>query len=319
MGISAIFGFAAAAYAILLPLSYFLVLESGYFERQDGLQSDTTHDSSVQKGSEWCEDDLKVAVNTPAKKPYRQQLALFRGRLSANKFWFGSLKPLCLMISPIIFYSSLLFTVFFILLVGTSILASVILSAAPYNLSPSEIGLTNLPQVIVVMFGGPLIGWLSDVTVRYMAKSNGTNPGVAEPEFRLVLLLLCVPIAVVGLVGLGLSIDQGLPLMWVIIWLSVISLGSVTSTQVAITYVVDCFPDQSGQAFASVNAVAALVIFVGSGPAIEWLAVSGALVVFSVLASASVIISGLAIPIYVFGKRIRGAFARAAWVQPLLH
>ncbi|KAM5353673.1 hypothetical protein ACJ41O_000323 [Fusarium nematophilum] len=311
MGVSAIFGFTALVYLILLPASYFLVLESAYFRRPDMTSSDKSTDSDIDK------EAVESVSEIEPKEPYRRRLALFRGRLSTDSFFKGVLKPPCLIALPTVLYTTILFSAFFAFLIGVPILMSVVFSMPPYNLTPSQVGLTNLPLVGTSIVGGPLMGWVSDVIARLMAKRNGTNPGMFEPEFRLVLLLVSAPVTAVGLFSLGMSIDDELPLVWPLVWISVVSFGSMGATQIALTYVVDCFPEQSSQAFAVINLVAATVIFVGSGGLIAWFEAQGPLVVFGVLASSCAVVAALTIPVYIFGKNIRGMIARAQWARSL--
>ncbi|SPO02603.1 related to transporter protein HOL1 [Cephalotrichum gorgonifer] len=314
-GVSAVFAFTAIVSAALIPVSYFAVLESAYFNR-----APPRGPANVETMSITSEDfeSLKAGANLPAKQSYKERLALFRGRMTDKNFWLGTVKPLGLISSPIVAYSALLNSLVLVLVAGGSTIVSIILSAPPYNLSASQIGLTNLPLFGVAIIGGPVAGWMSDASVQFMARTNGTRRGVAEPEFRLVLLILTTPISVVGLLGLGASVDQGLPLMWVITWFSLVNLGSVAGIQIAISYVVDCLPDHSAKAFSSVNMIAAFVVFAGITPIIGWLDTLGPLFVFGSLAVSSVAISVLAIPLYVYGKQLRGWYMRAEWAQKLL-
>ncbi|KAH7013063.1 major facilitator superfamily domain-containing protein [Ilyonectria destructans] len=316
MGVSAVFAFASLVYVVLFPMAYFLVLESAY-SRPPNATSDGLSHGGLDRATTLEFEDLKEMAKVEPKEPYRRQLTLFRGRLSNLSFWKGVLKPPCLIVLPTILFSTILFSTYFAFLVGIPILMSVVFSGPPYSLTPSQVGLTNLPLVATSVIGGPLNGWVSDVLARFMARRNRTNPGMFEPEFRLVLLLVSAPVTAVGLIGLGMSIDNNLPLVWPLVWISVISFGAIGATQIALTYVVDCFTDQSSQAFTVVNLVAATVIFVGSGGLIAWFGTAGPLVVFGVLASFSAIVTALTIPVYIFGKRIRGMVARAEWTHSL--
>jgi hypothetical protein len=313
LGVSATFGIAAAIYAALIIPAYFLVLESGYFNRGHG-------DIIVRDSEDEMDeiDDIKRLQEVPARESYGKRLALYRGRISDQQFWLGSLKPLALITSPIVAYSAVFNSLVLFLVSGVTTLMSVILSAEPYNLSPTNIGLTGLPILGLALLGGPLVGWASDTSVRFMARTNGTCPGFAEPEFRLVLLFLTLPIAAVGLVGLGITIENGLPLMWVLIWLTIVSFGATAGIQISISYLIDCHPAHSAQAFSSVNMIAALVVFASSAPVIDWLMISGPMAVFGSLASAAVGTLVLTLPLYVFGKRIRNWYANTKLARRIL-
>ncbi|KAK1566432.1 major facilitator superfamily transporter [Colletotrichum navitas] len=312
LGISAVFGLAAVVFGALILPTYFIVLESAYFKRGDAIGSRQQQEKSEDF------DEVEYAKSLPARKePYLERLGLFRGKMTDKAFWMGVVKPLFFLSSPIIVYSALLNSLVLVLNSGVTTLMSIILSEAPYNLQPTDIGLTGLPLLGVSLIGGPLIGWVSDSSVRFMARSNGSNPGVAEPEFRLVLLIIGLPITAVGLVGLGLAIQQGQPLLWLLAWLSVMAFGSGIGVQVAVGYIIDYLPAHSAQAFTTVNMIAALVVFAGTTPIIDWLQASGPAVVFSSLAGVAMANLVFSIPLYIYGKRIRtwyGSTRLSQWV-----
>ena len=266
------------------------------------------------KHGSWMDvEDADDIVKAEPKKSYRQQLRLFPGRLNSGSFWIGTAEPLGLITFPSVFYTTIVFGVYFLVLIGVPIVASVIFSAPPYALTPSQVGLTNLPLVAVTIVGGPLFGWVADAIARFMARRNKSMPGVFEPEYRLVLLIVCAPVTAVGLVGFAISTDKQNSLAWEIVWLSLVTLGSAWTAQLALTYVVDCFPELSSQAFASINLVTSVLLFVGSGSFITWFEQLGPLIVFGSLASLAVIVAVLGLLPYVYGKRLRSFVARTQW------
>lgn len=315
LGVSAVFGFAAIVFALLMVASYFLALESTYDRAaQKAIDYDSKHGFDFEE-----EEDLKAPkASQEVKKPYSQQLALWNGRLSNQSFWLGVVKPFGLIVFPAVAYGVLAFTVSFSFLVGVPLLTSVVFAQPPYNLTPSQIGLTNLPLVAVSIIGGLFTGWFANVAGNYMARTNGSQAGVFEPEFRLILLAISGPITTAGLIGTGIALDQSLPLAWVLVWMCVFSFGTLFNVQVILTYVVDSFPEASGQAFSTMNLISSIAIFVGSGVLITWYEMVGPMVVFGCLAAASVITLVTAIPLYVFGKRMRSYMAGLLWTHALL-
>jgi hypothetical protein len=300
----------------MIPVFYLTIFESAYFTRKTD-DVTTIHVPADKLSAEWDEEDLKSSAR-PAKQTYNERLALSRGRLSNKSFFKGIIKPFGLITSPIVFYSIFLNTTVFLFLAGMSTFMSILLSSPPYDLSPSQIGLTNLPLFVVGLLSGPLFGWMSDASVGLMARHNGTTKGMVEPEFRLVLLVLSTPITMVGLMGLGASFQNSLPLVWILVWMTVTNVGSVAGVQIAISYVIDCHPEHSAQAFSSINMISAGAVTVGITPMIGWLDTAGPMAVFGTLASAAAIVTGAALPLYVFGKRIRAWYESAAWAQKLL-
>ncbi|KAF2727118.1 MFS general substrate transporter [Polyplosphaeria fusca] len=316
-GVSANFLITALIFTALAPLIFLTVFESAYFSRQEQSSVETLKARPNKLTSEWDTESLKTSPHPPLQ-PYRARLALSRGRLSPKSFWKGIIKPLGLITSPIVFFSIFLNTLMFLFLAGLSTFLSILLSAPPYSLTPTQIGLTNLPLFVVGIFTGPLFGWLSDAAVGYMARTNGTHKGTAEPEFRLVLLLLSTPITMVGLVAMGSSFENALPLIWILVWMTLINVGAVAGVQIAIVYVIDCHPEHSAQAFASVNMISAGAITLGLSPMIGWLEADGPGVVFGFMAGAAAVVTVAALPVYVFGKRMRAWYQQAAWAQKLL-
>lgn len=305
----------------LLPLAYFLVIESLYTRPADPAAA-----SAVSPDRDWSgggyphdeyEEDLKGGQSEP-REPFGRRLRLFRGRMTGSSFWKGAIKPLGLIAFPAAFYTTLLFSINFIFIAVLPILTSFVFAEAPYRLSPSQIGLTNLPIAGVALIAGPLIGWLSDAAAGFMARHNGSQPGVFEPEFRLVALIVAAPITATGLVAFGQAIDQTRPLPSLLVWMCVVNFGAMLSTQTALTYIVDCFPTHSSQVFSAINLLTAIAIFVASGVLVNWFQSLGPLLLFNGLAAASVIIIVLAIPVYVFGKRLRGKMSRVQWARNLL-
>jgi hypothetical protein len=315
-GVSANFLITALIYTGMIPVFYLTIFESAYFTRNTE-DITTIHVVANKLSDEFDEEDLKASIQPP-KQTYNQKLALSRGRLSDKSFFKGIIKPVGLITSPIVFYSCFLNATVFMFLAGISTFMSILLSAPPYDLTPSQIGLTNLPLFVVGLFSGPFFGWMSDASVAMMARHNGTVKGMAEPEFRLVLLLLSTPITMTGLVGLGASFQNSLPIAWILVWMTVTNIGSVAGVQIAIAYVIDCHPEHSAQAFSSINMISAGAVTVGLTPMIGWLDTAGPMVVFGTMASAAAIVAAFALPMYVFGKQIRAWYESAVWAQKLL-
>ena len=122
----------------------------------------------------------------------------------------------------------------------------------------------------------------------------------------------------VGLFGLGGSFQNSLPLPWILVWMTVTNVGSAGGIQIAISYVIDCHPEHSAQAFSTINMISAGVATVGINPMINWLMADGPMVVFGSMAAAAAAVTVGALPVYVFGKKIRAWYESAPWAQRLL-
>ena len=76
---------------------------------------------------------------------------------------------------------------------------------ATYNFSALSTGLVYISPFVGGLLGTVGAGWVSDVTVRAMARRNG---GVYEPEFRLVMILPVALATGAGLMGFGWSATE---------------------------------------------------------------------------------------------------------------
>ncbi|KAF2192962.1 MFS general substrate transporter [Zopfia rhizophila CBS 207.26] len=316
LGMPIAFAFTGIAYAVLLPGVYFIALETGYPARE--VSAVDVIDSKTSKLDDENELIVKVAEIEP-KRTYGNQLAVFPGRLSNASFWKGSLKPIAMIVFPDVFFSTIIFTTYWILMLALPIMAATLLSMPPYNLTPSQIGLTNLPPLVVSIVAALLAGLIADSAVKSMAARNTSFPGFFEPEFRLLpLMLIATPIGVTGIVGFGISLRDSLPLPWVLTFLSIYTFAATFGNQAALSYAVDCHPNDSAQAFTIISSIAAATLFVITTVMFKWYFAAGPGVVFGTLAVVILFASGLSIPMYIFGKRLRSATARTGYTRRLM-
>jgi hypothetical protein len=236
------------------------------------------------------------------KETYRQQLRLFRGRLSQESFWKNAWKPLPLIAYPAVLFSTIVYGSYFTWLLTISVLSVSVFSAPPYLLSPSQIGLTNLPLLAVSLIGAPLSGWTADWIAKRMARAN---KGTFEPEFRLPLMLPAVLFASIGFLGFGMSVQAGAPLAVPIVFMSVHALSVPFASTASLTYVIDCHPRDANQAFVTINFTKAVFTFAATTYANGWMAQVGPRGVFDTIAVINMGVCALTIPAYVYGKRFR--------------
>lgn len=180
------------------------------------------------------------------------------------------------------------------------------------NLGPAQIGLTNLPLLVVGLIGSPLSGWMADAVAKFMAKRNN---GIFEPEFRLTLMLIATPLATAGFLGFGMSVQNGAPLVWPIVFMSIHSLSVPFASQASLTYVIDCHPKDANQAFVTINFTKAVFTFLATTYANGWFASAGPRAVFDAITLINLGICALTIPAYVFGKRFRGMVSHQVQVM----
>lgn len=283
----ATFGISALVFIPIVVLMYFLVVETTY---------------NGPRGEIIKLEEKGYIVDTEVKESYRQQLRVFRGRISPESFWRGVWKPVPLIAYPAVLFSTIVYGTFFTFLLAFGVLSVPALSAPPYLLNPAQIGLTNLPLLAVGLIGSPLSGWMVDAISKFMARRNN---GVFEPEFRLTLMLIATPLAAAGYLGFGISVERGLPLAWPIFWMSVQALSVPFASQASLAYVIDCHPKDANQAFVTINFTKAVFTFLATTYATGLYLKMGPQTTFNIITAITLVVCSLTIPAYIFGKKFR--------------
>ncbi|RDW78296.1 hypothetical protein BP5796_06148 [Coleophoma crateriformis] len=304
LGFKFTFGICAMIYAVLIPSLYFFVPETVYFKPEE--ETVVVFDKSSLRVYE-------IAL-PETKKTYRERLRIFQGRISKASFFRTAYKPIPLVTFPVVIFSAFTYTFYAAGLTLIALLQDTIFSAQPYNLSTSAIGLTNLPLFGAGLVGTLVSGYCADFVVGYVTKLNN---GVYEPEFRLILMIAAASLTSVAYIGFGYSVAAGAPLTIPILFLGVQTIGVPFATSASFTYVMDCHPTHAAQAFVTMNFIKAALSFVMSDFVNSWFEASGAKAVFTVIAIANLAVSGLSIPMYIFGKRLRSKVARSSFHQSI--
>ncbi|KAF2705850.1 MFS transporter-like protein [Pleomassaria siparia CBS 279.74] len=297
----ATFGISALIYIPILIIMYFVVIETTYNGPRGAIIE--IEEKGVFKSAETAESET-----------YVDKLRLWRGRLSAESFWKNTWKPVPLIAYPAVLFSTIVYGSFFTWLLTISVLSVTAFSSPPYLLGPAQIGLTNLPLLGVALIGAPLSGWMVDAIAKGMAKRNN---GVFEPEFRLILMLIATPLATAGFLGFGISVHNGAPIQWPILFMSLHSLSVPFASQASLAYVIDCHAKDANQAFVTINFTKAVFTFMATTYANGLYTKMGPKALFTAITIVNLMICSLTIPAYVFGKRFRGMVANSAFGQKL--
>ncbi|TVY90722.1 putative MFS-type transporter [Lachnellula willkommii] len=299
-GFNATFGITALIYVALLPAVYFFVPETAYQRR-------SLPRTWISEKEEAIEIELKDIENTQ-KKSFADSLSIFNGRVSDAGFWKTAIKPVPLCTYPAVIFSTLVYGTFQTWLITISLLSVNIFAAPPYNLTPSQIGLTNLPQLLIGFLATGLAGFFADWIVGYMSRGN---KGIYEPEFRLTLMIPATILSTIAFFGFGISAGQGAPVAWPVFFMTVNAVAVPFATSASFTYVIDCHPQDANQAFVTINFLKAIFVFVASLFVNGWLSKVGPQMVFSTIGGFNLVTCLFTIPIYVFGKKFRSMVSRS--------
>jgi hypothetical protein len=267
-------------YAGIIPAMYFFVPETFY--KPEERETEVIFDKASL--------NVYEIILPEAKKSTRDRLRIFQGRVSNAGFWRMAVKPIPLVTFPAVVYSAFTYTFYAAGLTLIALLQDTIFSAAPYNLSSSAIGLTNLPLFAVGLCGTLISGFCADFVVQFMTRHNN---GVYEPEFRLVLMVVAASLSTVAYVGFGYSVAAGATIYIPIAFLGVQTFAVPFATSAMFTYVMDCHNAHAAQAFVTMNFIKAAISFVMSDFVNGWFASSGAKSVFVTVAIANLAVSAV--------------------------
>lgn len=299
----ATFGISALIFIPILFGIYFFVMESTYY----GVRSSPEKLAAIEKA-------IPDSDKSPPEQTYREQLAIFRGRLSSESFWKNAWKPVPLITYPAVLFSTVVYGSYFTWLLTISVLSVSIFSAPPYSLGPAQIGLTNLPLLLVSLVASPLSGWTADFVAKFLARRN---KGIFEPEFRLTLMIPAVLFATIGFLGFGMSAANDAPIAQLIAFMSIHSLSIPFASTASLTYVIDCHPRDANQAFVTINFTKAVFTFIATTYANGIMTRVGPRMIFDAITLINLCICTLTIPAYIYGKRFRSLVHRSAFGQKL--
>ncbi|KAJ4376323.1 hypothetical protein N0V83_001606 [Neocucurbitaria cava] len=309
------------AFVLMLLLVIFFMPESA-FHRHGVINIDTTgHTVELEEESEKVsvqkvEERQPTSTMTEPRNSFTKELLPYSGYWDHVSFWRTLLRPFAMILSPIVQWATLLFTICISWLVLISITLSQIFSAPPYNFSVSSVGATNVSSFIASVLATLVAGAIIDGVAKYMSKRNH---GTFEPEFRLPVMITYLIFTATGFFAWGQSLYNQDP--WpipVIVCMGLINLGVQLGTTSVVTYVSDCHREQSAEAFAIMNFIKNMFAFGLTFYANDWIAVQGVRNCFFVIGGTTVAVTLTTIPMYIFGKKARSWVFRHRVIDSVL-
>ncbi|RYP49950.1 hypothetical protein DL769_011017 [Monosporascus sp. CRB-8-3] len=243
------------------------------------------------------------ALRQAPPKSFSQQLKIYHGRLSQDKWWKVAVRPLILYSYPAVLWSSAIYacSVGWLIVISESV--ALIYREGTYHFNALQTGLVYISPFVGGVLGTAVAGKVSDVIVKAMARRNG---GLYEPEFRLVMAAPIAITTVIGLMGFGWSADVGNPWIVPTVFFGVVSFGCSLGSTTSITFCVDSYRQYAGEALVTLNFSKNVIHgLVFSLFVTEWLAHDGPKTVYIWIGIMQLIILLFTIPMYIYGKRAR--------------
>jgi MFS family permease len=161
------------------------------------------------------------------------------------------------------------------------------------------------------MYLAPIIGnilgqfvghWLHDYLGRvYTARHNGR----IIPEARLIAIWLATPFYLLGMVVMGYALGRHWHYMALAVGWGLQNFGIIVITTAINAYVLDAYPEGSGEVAALLNAARAWGGFVAGYVQIIWAQKSGTIVEFGSQAGISAAAFFIVVGLQFYGERIR--------------
>jgi hypothetical protein len=163
------------AFVLMLILVIFFMPESA-FARHGVLNIDTSDKTlTVEKSEKESIEHIEerpTNSGSEVRKSYAKELLPWSGYWDTVSFWRTLLRPFVMILSPIVVWATLLFTICISWLVLISITLSQIFSAPPYNFSVSAVGATNVSSFVASVLATLVAGAIIDGVAKYMSKRN---------------------------------------------------------------------------------------------------------------------------------------------------
>ncbi|KAG5356265.1 putative MFS-type transporter [Yarrowia sp. B02] len=312
--------------AVALVILFFLFEETNYLrapvedhvivdDRVSELQETPSEEKKASESSTPDENSVEVPAPlstvdtvTYTPKTYRQKLAIFDER--PMMLWTMAKRPIMLLRYPAIVYSGFLYgsgLIWFNVLNAT---ASLILSSAPYEFTPIQVGLAYLSPALlaaVIGWGG---GYLSDVLRVYMARRNNN---ISEPEHRLWVLVVYIIVCPCALILWGVGAASEIHWFGLVVGMGLIGgFGTIAATA-SVTYSIDSYREIASDSMATVIVIRNLMSFAIGYGITPWVTREGYSKAFGQAAGIAVACIGVFLPVIYFGKKWREGSKERYW------
>lgn len=246
------------------------------------------------------------------KNSLGRNLRLYRGRVSERSFFKAMWQPFPFMVFPSVLFSTVVNGAFITWSMISGIITHQILLYPPYNLQPDTLAYIGLPGSAVGLIFSIAAGLSSDKLIQWMAHRNN---GIYKPEFRLILMLPAVIFSTLGFLLLGPLYANHASVVKLVVTGLVFHVSGPFAASACVTYIFDTMQNASTEAFVATSLFKHIFVFFATKYIPGWFAKVGPIHAYRTLAILNLSFAALTIPMYIYGKRLRGA---VSIVQTLL-
>ncbi|KAK2609374.1 hypothetical protein QQS21_002155 [Conoideocrella luteorostrata] len=309
--------FGGAAFIFL-----FLFMEETNYDRSAVNTADAANTVTTPSTEPGAEGDFeKAPTEAPARhaaaaaplrgkeKTFIQKLSLKdkpRPFLMHRRIW----QALKLLAWPNIFFAGFSYGTYLIWFNILNATASIILGGAPYHFKPSIVGLSYIACLIGVIIGSAYSGIASDWIVIRLARRNR---GIFEPEQRLWLYAGMTIAAPFSLLLWGVGAAHQIHWFGLIFAMVILAATSAAGVTLAVAYLVDSFPEISGDGLTSIILIRNTMSFAIGYGITPWLDGLGLQNCFISVAFVALAICSVFLPMIWFGKKLRSMKKESYW------
>ncbi|XHG09639.1 hypothetical protein AWENTII_012685 [Aspergillus wentii] len=310
------------ANAVIFALFLVFYEETKYTKVVEGEAADEPESSNPNAGTDDSKDDSKNDLKAPEctveasaeyheidhnipMKPLRERLAFIT--YTPGSVWPSYYRPFIILFTfPAVLFSALQYAAGVVWLTILSNVLALVLPLPPYSFTSEQVGYMSVGPFIGNLLGSIYGGYIGDRSILNYARRN---KGFYEPEMRLYILHLPALTMCGGIIMFGVTLSKGMHWILPSIGGALFGFGLGGISDAALTLVIDSYRDITGDAFTGVaflrNAFSIGIPFAIS----PWMQRNGLANMFITCGFMSLGVTGLMIPMILFGKRMRARLA----------
>ncbi|OAX82072.1 hypothetical protein ACJ72_03585 [Emergomyces africanus] len=225
----------------------------------------------------------------------------WQSRHLRNSFKDACMRPLIIICKPPVFISMVYYLLTFAWVVGINTTLSIFLGPL-YNFGPKQIGFFYFTPVTAAILGEISGHWLHDIIARVAAQRNN---GRLEPEARYVAAWIATPFMFAGLILLGFALEKEYHYMLASLGWGLYVFGIMITTVAVNAYVLDSYPEASGEVAAWINFGRTTGGFVVSYFMVRWANDQGTIRQFGTMTGICGFAFLMVLGLQFYGKRMR--------------
>jgi hypothetical protein len=250
----------------------------------------------------------ELARQIPVKKTFSQRMAIYSGRFSQENVFKLVLTPFVVCLNPVILWAIVCQGTGVMWYVGFAYVIAQIFVPPPYLLTAAQVGYIYIGPFVLGLLTCILLAIISDPVIKAVTRRN---KGVYEPEFRLVLFPFGILFGAVGYFGFGNFYEAGIGSFYLGSVMYALIACALTFQMICVnTYCVDAYRAISTEIFIASMTYKNFFFYGLSLFVNNWVAESGLAPLSNVSGATTVGVCLLFVPVYVYGKRVRGWWRR---------